>query len=389
MLQVEILRKVGKYRRLILGSKFSFAKKELAGIKNAGLYRKMTSGRIKGPYIAVGSIRLLNFCSNDYLGISPSRIPDAQMQSSSRLLSGDDGAHHALETKLAALKSVKASLLYPTGYMANIGIIGAVAGPGDLILSDQLNHASIIQAARLSGAAVSVYGHNDAHDLEQKLKTPARRKFIITEGIFSMDGDYANLADIADASSRHDAILVLDDAHGDFVAGGGRGTARHLGVCADIYTSSLSKALGSFGGYAASRPDIVDLCINRSKPFIFTSALPSALALHALSRLESDLEPRRSKLAQNVSQMAQGIRQMLPYCSGTHIMPIMIGSESAAVKAAKFLYRNGIFAQAVRYPTVPKGQARIRLSVTAWMSKKQIGCALSVLERMIAKFGVN
>lgn len=389
MLQIEILRKLEKHHLLILESKFSFAKNELADIKKAGLYRKMTSGKIKGPHITINGVRLLNFCSNDYLGIRPRKISATQMQSSSRLLSGDDSAHRALENKLAKLKSAQASLLYPTGYMANIGMLGSVAGPGDLILSDQLNHASIIQAARLSGATISIYRHNDTADLERKLNVRARRKFVVTEGIFSMDGDYANLAEISGASTRYDAILMLDDAHGDFVAGGGRGTAHYLKAGVDIHTSSLSKALGSFGGYAASRLDIIDLCINKSKSFIFTSALPSALAEHALSRLENDLRPRRSKLAQNVQHMAKGIRQIQPSCSVTHIMPVMIGDEGMAVRAAKFLYRNGIFAQAIRYPTVPKRQARIRLSVTAWLSKKQIDYALAVLERMITKFGIS
>ena len=370
------------------GSKFAFIDDELGRIREARLYRSLVYGRISGQYITVGGRRLLNLCSNDYLAIRPTRIAASQMQSSSRLISGNAESYADLERALAESKSQQAALVYPTGYMANLGVLGTVAGRGDLVLSDQLNHTSIIQAIRLSGATAVIYRHNDADDLQKGLRREARRKFVVTEGIFSMDGDYARLKDVVDVAGREGAILILDDAHGDFVAGkGGRGTASHLGAEADIYTSSLSKALGSFGGYVSSQQSVVDLCVNRSKPFIFTSALPSVLVEHALSRLSRNLDGRRRMLARNVRRISKGLEQMgLVSGPQTHIIPVVTGSEEGAVGVSEHLARSGVFARPVRYPAVPKGGARIRISVTAGLKTEEIDSALAAFESAAARF---
>lgn len=371
-------------------SKFTFAEDELAKIRRARLDRSMIYGSVAGPHIKVKGRTLLNLCSNDYLALQPTALRPSQMQSSSRLLSGNDESYRLLEEKLAQLKSSQSALVYPTGYMANLGAIGALAGAGDLILSDRLNHISIIQAARLSGALVSVYEHNDVDSLQSCLRAKARRKFIVTEGIFSMDGDLARLKEIAEVAEKASAVLVLDDAHGDFVMGAsGRGTAYHLGTAADVYTSSLSKALGSFGGYVSSHESVVELCINKSKPFIYTSALPVSLVHHAEARLAIDMKPHRSKLAGNVRLISKGFYS-LGLASGpqTHIIPIMVGDEGTAVAVARFLYERGVFAQAVRYPTVPMGTARIRISVTAWLEREHIDAVLEALEAATAKFAL-
>ena len=314
------------------------------------------------------------------------------MQSSSRLVSGNDESYKKLEDTLAKHKSKQNSLVYPTGYMANLGAISSIAKKGDLILSDELNHASIIESCKLTDAKVTIYKHNNMQDLQKKLKQKGKNKFIITEGIFSMDGDFSFLKQITEISEKAKAITIVDDAHGDFVVGkDGKGTPNHFNVTKkiDLYISSLSKGLGSFGGYVASQNNVINLCINKSKSFIYTSALPSFLIEHSQKRFESNREKQKRKLETNTKQLSKGLTQIgYEINSTTHIIPIIIGSEKSAIDFGKFLYNNGVFAQPIRYPTVPKNQARLRISVTAWLSKKDIESALSVLETAAKKFKI-
>ena len=237
------------------------------------------------------------------MGITQPKLSNKQNQSSSRLVSGNDSSFRILEEKLAKHKSQESSLIFPTGYMANLGVISSLVRKNDLVLSDKLNHASLIEACKLSNAKLSIFKHNDMNDLTHKIKTKAKRKFIITEGIFSMDGDFSNLDEISEISKRNNAIIILDDAHGDFVVGNdGKGTANHFGVSKkiDVYISSLSKGLGSFGGYASSKKNIIDLCINKSKPFIYTSALPTTIINDGIKRFNSNREIKRKMLWENV-----------------------------------------------------------------------------------------
>lgn len=231
--------------------KLNFVDSELANLKQNNLYRKLRYGIAKGSEITIDSKRLVNLCSNDYLGIPTTKIQIKQLQSSSRLVSGNDESYKKLEDALAKHKSHQNSLIYPTGYMANLGAISAIAKKGDLILSDELNHASIIESCKLAGAKISIYKHNDMDDLSKKIKQKGKNKFVITEGVFSMDGDLSPLKEIADISEKSSAITIVDDAHGDFVIGDdGKGTPDHFKVAKkiDLYVSSLSKGLGSFGG---------------------------------------------------------------------------------------------------------------------------------------------
>ena len=368
--------------------KFFFVDSELDVAKRYDLYRKMHYSSVTGSHIIIGKKSLLNLCSNDYLGMPATHISTKQMQSSSRLISGNDESYHTLEKILARHKSQQACLVYPTGYMANLGTISALAGKGDLILSDELNHASIIESCRLSGAKIIIYGHNDMKDLAAKIKPKYKKKYIITEGIFSMDGDYAKMQEIAEIAHKNDAITILDDAHGDFAVGhDGRGTPAKLCSKVDVYISSLSKGLGSFGGYVASEKNVINYSINKSKAFIYTSALPSTLVEHAIRRFGYNRERYQKKLAQNTKIFTSGLYDMgITTHSKTHIIPIVIGSEKNTISLGAFLYRNGIFAQPIRYPTVPKGMARIRISVTAWLSRNDINSALSVFERAVKKF---
>jgi len=370
--------------------KLNFIDLELQQIKKNNLYRKLKYGKTQGSHITINGKKLLNLCSNDYLGIPTTKIQINQLQSSSRLVSGNDESYRKLEKNLAKHKSQQNSLIYPTGYMANLGVISSIAKKGDLILSDELNHASIIEACKLSDAKVTIYKHNDMEDLKNKLKQNGKNKFVITEGIFSMDGDFSSLKQITEISEKSNAITILDDAHGDFVIGkDGKGTPNYFKVSKkiDLYISSLSKGLGSFGGYVASQNNVIDLCINRSKSFIYTSALPSFLIKYTLKRFESKREKQKIKLEKNTTQLSKGLQQIgFEINSKTHIIPIIIGDEKTSMNFGKFLMENKIFAQPIRYPTVPKNQARLRISVTAWLTPTDIEKALVIFEKAYKKF---
>ena len=419
----------------------------LDAIRRDGLYRTLRGGAARGSRIVVGGRSLINLASNDYLGMAgmpaaaaaaassagrdpspPSRgarAPAAAAAAAgscrqlgspgSRLASGGDESHAALEAALAGHRSAGAALAYPTGYMANIGAVQCLAEPGDTILSDSLNHASIIDACRLSGARTVVYEHNDMGALRAALAPAARRRprgrvFVLTEGVFSMDGDTAPLPEICELASSRGAFVVLDDAHGDFVMGaGGRGTADELGVQSmiDVHTSSLSKGLGSFGGYVAAAADVVDLLVNASRAFVYTSALPAAVALHAASRLNAAgyRERRRRRLLSNVRRLGEGLlgagfglgagglrggrgrgRGAAPRT--THIMPVMVGSERTAVRLGRELETAGVFALPVRYPTVARGAARIRISVSALLTAADIDYAVSAFAAAGRRLGL-
>jgi glycine C-acetyltransferase len=373
-----------------LKPKLTFVKNKLESIKKQNLYREIRFGQVNGAYIKIKNKKLVNFCSNDYLGISISDTISRQIQSSSRLVGGNDISFQVLEKKLAKHKSQEGSLIFPTGYMANVGVISTIIEKNDLILSDELNHASIIEACKLTGAKISIYKHNDINDLSSKLNQHHKRKFVISEGIFSMDGDYANLKEIVEITEKKDAITILDDAHGDFTVGkDGKGTPNHFGVTKkiDLYVSSLSKGLGSFGGYVATQKNIIEFLINRSKSFIYTSALPSFLVEYSLKKINSDREKQRKKLWRNVALLSSGLKQIgYDFDSSTHIIPLIIGKEKTALEFGKYLFKKGVYALPIRYPTVPKNKARIRISVTAWLTKMHIENALRVFELSAKKF---
>ena len=370
--------------------KLSFVDSELTNLKQNNLYRKLRYGKANASTITINNKKLVNLCSNDYLGIPTTKIQIKQLQSSSRLVSGNDESYKKLEETLAKHKSHQNCLIYPTGYMANLGAISAIAKKGDLILSDELNHASIIESCKLTDAKVSIYKHNDMQDLNKKIKQKGKNKFIITEGIFSMDGDLSPLKQITEISSKSNAITIVDDAHGDFVIGkDGKGTPDHFKVAkeVDLYMSSLSKGLGSFGGYVSSHNNVIDLCINKSKSFIYTSALPSFLVEYSFKRFQSNREKQKRKLIKNTEQLTKGLKQLgFEINSASQIIPIIVGDEKTAMEFGKFLFDNGIFAQPIRYPTVPKNQARLRISVTAWLSGTEIENSLGIFEKAFKKF---
>ena len=373
--------------------KFGTLERKLSEIKKNNLLRTLQDSRIEKQYIKINKKKLLNFSSNDYLGIKPSKIKYSQFQSSSRLVSGNDESFTTLEKKLSEHKSQEKTIIYPTGYMANLGVISALAGKQDTIFSDELNHASIVEACKLSGSKTKIFKHNDMDDLEKKIKKVKGRKFLVTEGIFSMDGDWSKLNEITEIAEKKGLITILDDAHGDFVLGkDGRGTGEFFNVQKriDVYISSLSKGLGSFGGYASGRKDLIDLCINTSKTFIYTSALPSSINQYSLKRFNSNREVYRKKLWKKINQFHNRLNEIgFSTTSTSQIIPIIIGNEKKVVEFSRFLMTKGIFAQAIRYPTVKKNQARIRISISGWLSEKEIELAIQVLEKAKRKFKLN
>ena len=372
--------------------KLEFIKTELNKLKNDNLFRELQNTIVSKQYIHSKNKKLLNLSSNDYLGLNIGSFHFNQFQSSSRSVTGNDNKFLELEKKLSKHKSQEKSLVYPTGYMANLGAISAIVEKRDTIFSDELNHASIIEACRLTSAKIKIYKHNDMHDLESKIKKTKGKKFIVTEGVFSMDGDLSKIKEITEISSKHDIITILDDAHGDFVFGrDGKGTANQFKVDKkiDLYVSSLSKGLGSFGGYISAQKNIIELCINRSKSFIYTSALPSPIIEFTLKRFNANREQRRKKLWSNIKLFHNGLQEIgYEVKSSSQIVPLIIGSEETTLEFGKYLFKNGIFAQPIRYPTVKKNSARIRFSITAWHTKKQINSTLSILEKCNKKFKI-
>ena len=373
--------------------KFGTLEKKLSGIKKNNLLRSLQDSHVEKQFIKQNGRKLLNFSSNDYLGIKSGKMRHAQFQSSSRLVSGNDTSFSLLEKKLARHKSQEQAIIFPTGYMANLGMITSIATKHDTIFSDELNHASIVEACKLSGSKIKIFKHNDIGDLERKVQKTKGKKILITEGVFSMDGDWSKLNEICQVSEKHGMITVLDDAHGDFVLGkDGKGTANFFDVekKIDLYVSSLSKGLGSFGGYVCGKKKIIDLCINTSKTFIYTSALPSSINQYSLNRFNSKREIYREKLWGKINLFHKRLEEIeLHTTSTSQIIPIIIGNEKKAMELSKFLRINGIFAQAIRYPTVKKDQARIRISITGWLSNKEIEYSIQILEKAKRKFNLK
>jgi glycine C-acetyltransferase len=376
-----------------LKPKFGTLEKKLSVIKKNNLLRSLQDSKVEKQFIKQNGKKLLNFSSNDYLAINPSKIRHTQFQSSSRLVSGNDSSFSILEKKLSKHKSQEKTIIYPTGYMTNIGVISALAGKQDTIFSDELNHASIVEACKLSGAKIKVFKHNNMKDFERKIQKTNGKKFVVTEGIFSMDGDWSKLDEMTEISEKKDIITILDDAHGDFVLGrDGRGTANFFNVekKIDLYISSLSKGLGSFGGYVCGKSNLIDLCINTSKTFIYTSALPASINQYSLQRFNSNREAYRKKLWNKINQFHDRLNEIgFKTTSTSQIIPIIIGDEKKAMDFSKFLKSEGIFAQAIRYPTVKKNQARIRISITGWLSEKDIEYSIKILEKAKRKFDLK
>lgn len=387
-------------------SKKGFVHMKLEEIKRKNLYRTLKKiSLVKGMVIEVDGRRAINFSSNDYLGLSqhPAVLKAAKgkmsqvSQCSSRLLSGSSSDIHALEDKLGEHRNVSSALVYPTGYMANIGLLTTLADKDSIIYSDELNHSSIIDGCRLSGASIKVFRHNDISSLRGTIFADrhlmSKRKIIVTEGVFSMNGNIARLYEICKIAKDSNAVTVLDDAHGDFILGHTKehsGTADLLGVShlIDVHVSSLSKALGSFGGYVATSHYVRELLINSSKQFIYTSAIPSHLCRAAMAAISITTQGLRQKrLSKNINYFVEGLKK-LGVATGkfaSPIIPIMIGNEVVSTQIARRLLKMGIFVQAIRYPTVRRGRAQLRVSITSEHTIEDLDFAISCLEKARSK----
>ena len=375
---------------------------ELSKLDERDLLRRLRIvDSYNGSRIMMNNKEMLLLCSNDYLGLANHpALRQAALEAmerygfgagASRLVSGTSALHLALENRLALFKGTEAALVFNSGYAANTGIIPAIVGIGDLILSDSLNHASIVDGCRLSKAQVKIYSHKDSSQVETLLKNnlQARRKLIVTDGVFSMDGDISPLPDLVYLAEKYDAILMVDDAHGTGVLGQtGKGTVEHFGLLGRVHIQmgTLGKALGSFGAYAAGSKELIYFLINSSRSFMYSTALPPsvcAASLAAIDVLEQEPE-RRERLWNNRNQFANGLRSIgiSTGASETPIIPVIIGDSGRALKAAEKLFEYGVYATAIRPPTVPADAACIRTTVSAAHSDADIDSALDIFSRL-------
>jgi glycine C-acetyltransferase len=383
----------------------AFIEDELQALRNASLYRRLRP--VAGEQDAVLTIegrQVLNFCSNNYLGLANHpTLREAAKQAidrygcgsgASRLISGNMTLHEELESRIAELKGTEAALVFNSGFQANTGIIPVLVGEGDVILSDALNHASIIDGCRLSRAKIVVYGHCDLNDLEQGLKnsSPSRRKLIVTESLFSMDGDEAPLVDLVSLAEKHDAIVMVDEAHATGLYGpNGAGIVAKLGLGERVLVQmgTLGKALGGFGAYIAGSEALRELLINRCRSFIFTTSLPPAVMAMAIAAIDLvEQEPERRQALWNNCQLLRDGLELLGYCLGTsrsQILPLMIGDATQCMKVSEDLLKRGIFAQGIRPPTVPPGTARLRITLMATHTSTHVDQALNVFKEVAQK----
>ena len=383
-----------------------FVESELSWLKEAGLYR--TLRRVEGdqgPTLILDDREVINFSSNNYLGIAnhPALREAAKIaidrygcgSGASRLISGNMTLHEELEGKIAEFKGTQAALVFNSGFQANTGVVATLVGEGDAVFSDALNHSSIIDGCRLSRARVAVYAHLDMNQLEGELKraAAARRKLIVTESLFSMDGDEAPLADIVVLADRYGAMVMVDEAHATGVYepnGAGLVAKLGLGDRVLVQMGTLGKALGGFGAYIAGGKALRELLINRCRSFIFTTALPPAvmaMAIAAIGLVEREPERRRA-LSDNCERLRAGLSG-LGYALGnssSQILPLMVGDANRCMELSLRLLERGVFAHGIRPPTVPPGTSRLRITLMATHTAEQIDQALKIFSHGSSSF---
>lgn len=364
------------------------------------LRKRRTLDTPQSPHIVVDGKPYLAFCSNDYLGLAshPQLIAALQQGAqewgvgagAAHLVSGHFAPHHLLEQQLAAFVGKPAGLLFSTGYMANLGVVQALVGKGDTVFADKLNHASLNDAMLLSRADTKRYRHGDMAQLEQLLaQTPNGRKLVITDAVFSMDGDIAPLSEMLALCEQHGAWLYVDDAHGFGVLGGqGRGSLAHFGIASPriIYMATLGKAAGVSGAFVAAEQAVIDTLINHAHSYVYTTATPPALSV-ALSQSLQLIErgdALRAHLKQLVAQLRNGLAdlpwQLMP--SDTAIQPLLIGDNAQALRLSEALRERGIWVAAIRPPTVPQGTARLRITLSAAHSEADVEQLIGALHEL-------
>lgn len=377
-------------------------RRELEKIRDRGRYRRISIYQPNGPVGGSFDGRdVVNFSGNDYLGFSHHQkvIKAAEDAvgaygfggTASRLICGNNPLYEELESKLARLKQAEASVVFSSGYQANIGVISALCDRDDIIFIDKLAHASLIDGCLISRARLMRYPHLDMEFLEKQLRQSLkyRRRFIVTDAVFSMDGDIAPLDRLVDISRKHDAVLIVDDAHGTGVLGeDGSGTASYFKVKGiDVQIGTLSKALGAVGGFVTGSRELVEFLINKARPLIFNTALPpAALAAAAASASLIDEEPeRRLALRTNITHLRDSLKnhELAVGDDPTPIVPVIIGSDKEAKKTSEMLLDDGFLVQAIRPPAVPEGTARLRITVSALHERKDIDRLVEALSKII------
>lgn len=390
-------------------SKLDFLTQEINGLKEQGLYNNIrTIGSAQGARLIVDGKDVLNFCSNNYLGLANHpKIVEAAKEATKkygvgpaavRSIAGTTDLHVQLEERLAKFKGAEDVITFQSGFTANLGTISALVGKEDVIFSDRLNHASIIDGCRLSGAKIVAYEHNDPGALEDAIKEHAsnyRRALIITDGVFSMDGDIAPLPDLVEVAKKYDILFMVDDAHGEGVLGkGGRGIVDHFGLHGkvDIEVGTMSKAFGVVGGIVAGDKVIIEWLRQRGRPFLFSSAVPApdaAACLAAVDLLEESTE-LVDKLWANAKYFKEEMKK-LGFDTGvseTPITPVMLGEAPLAQQFSRELFEEGVFAMAIGFPTVAKGKARIRVMISAAHDNDDLGQGLDAFAKVGRKLGV-
>ncbi|MCL4261824.1 MAG: glycine C-acetyltransferase [Anaerolineae bacterium] len=386
----------------------AWIEKELTGLKEAGLYNTIrTIESAMDARVVIDGRTLLNFCANNYLGLAnhPRLRVAAQAAidkfgigpGAVRSIAGTMSLHLELEQQLAAFKHAEACITFQSGFTANLATIPALVGKGDVIFSDELNHASIIDGSRLSRASIVRYAHNDVDDLRRQIEaTPEYgRRLIVTDGVFSMDGDIAPLDKICTVAEAYGILLMVDDAHGEGVLGrGGRGIVDHFGLHdrVDVEVGTLSKAFGVVGGLVAGKQIIIDWLRQRGRPFLFSSAMtvPDVAACIAGVQLLQESTELVDRLWHNAAIFKEGMQKM-GFNTGhsqTPIVPVMLGEAPLAQQFSRRLFEEGVFAMAIGYPTVPQGKARIRVMNSAAHSPADIEEALEVFGRVGQELGV-
>jgi glycine C-acetyltransferase len=392
-----------------MSTKLDWLTQEINGLKEQGLYNNIrTIGSAQGARLIVDGKDVLNFCSNNYLGLANHpKIVEAAKDATKkygvgpaavRSIAGTTDLHIQLEQRLAKFKSAEDVITFQSGFTANLGTISALVGKEDVIFSDRLNHASIIDGSRLSGAKIVPYEHNDAGALEDAIKdntSKFRRALIITDGVFSMDGDIAPLPALVEVAKKYDILFMVDDAHGEGVLGkGGRGIVDHFGLHGqvDIEVGTMSKAFGVVGGMVAGDKVIIEWLRQRGRPFLFSSAVtaPDAAAcLAAVDLLEESTE-LVDKLWDNAKYFKEEMNK-LGFDTGvseTPITPVMLGEAQLAQQFSRDLFENGVFAMAIGFPTVAKGKARIRVMISAAHDNDDLGQGLEVFAKVGKKLGM-
>lgn len=387
----------------------SFAE-ETSALREQGLYRslRLVAGS-QGSRVVLGGREVLLLCSNNYLGLADhTLLKEAAAKAverygvgsgASRLVSGNMELHEALEARIAAFKGTEAALAFNSGYAANTGIIPALVGRGDVIFSDRLNHASIVDGALLSRARLVRYPHSDMRALRRLLEENGTtgRRLIVTDGVFSMDGDLAPLRELAALKREFGALLMVDDAHGTGVLGeSGRGSAELCGVMSeiDIQMGTLGKALGSFGAYAAASREIVDLLVNRARSFIFSTSLPPAVLAASIAAIDLLDSPEGAALRQRLARNSSLFRDLLRGAgfdtmgSETQIVPVFVGGAEEVMEFSRLLLEEGVFVQGIRPPTVPAGSCRLRCTVMATHAEEELERAVAAIAAAGKRLGV-